>query len=78
MTACEPDEQKRLTVVAGCGLRDVRDHRGDARHVHAHAALGMTAAEDHVLDLALVEVGMLVDDFAHDMRRVVDGLREIE
>ena len=53
--AWRPEEQKRLTVVAGGGHRQPGAERRLARDVVARRALGHGAPDDDVLDLGRVE-----------------------
>ena len=50
--ACRPEEQKRLTVVPATETGSPARTSGHARDVVALGAVGLGAAQDHVLDLA--------------------------
>jgi hypothetical protein len=72
-TACTPEEQKRLMVIAGTRVRQARQQHADARHVHALLRLGHRAADDHVADVVRVEPGHLRDRALQHVREHVVG-----
>ena len=55
--ACRPDEQKRLTVVPATEVGKPAAQKGDCRHVVPLLAFGVSATDNHILNLGWFQLG---------------------
>ena len=75
--ACRPDEQKRFDGHARDADRRAGAHRRDAGDVGAGRAFRHGAAQDHVLDLAQLDLGAL-GGVLDDVRAQVGAMGVVE
>ena len=76
--ACRPEEQKRLTVVPATDVGSPARKRRDARHVRPLLAFGISAADDHVLDLGRADLRHPLEDRLDAVGHHVVRPRDIE
>ena len=69
---CIDEPQKRLTVVPATVIGSFARNADQPRDVEALLALGQGAAQDHILDVAGVDLGAL-DQRRHHLRRDIVG-----